>query len=252
MATTRSPFRDNALFQREITAFLAQHQSLFSQQIKKTSAFFEIACYNDLVKFYENTGFAVKPENAQSRGKEFVYALSPSAKPERCSYFVATRTYQSQGGVSFEIRHNVRVQSAHDAGVFVSPDYVVINPSAITSVRDPNFYNGKVDYDFVPSSHVQTFAETKHYPPGPELILNFVGLVNELLPHLMTGAVPTALPKHLGPSLFISGVGNAHHERIRDSLAKRYSINVFLGLFARRSQVYAKGNQSNLTKVGTR
>lgn len=252
MATSRSPFRDNALFEREIAGFLGRFQTLFVQQIKKTSAFFEMACYNDLVKYYENSGFTVKPQNAQSRGKEFVYALSPSAKPANCSYFLAEKQYQTVGKVSFEIRHNVRVQSAHDPGVFVSPDYVVTNPKPVKSVRDPNYYNGKVDYDYIEAMSLQTFAETKHYPPGPELILNFVGLVNELMPELISGATSSAIPKHLGPSLFISGVGNAHHERIRDSLARRYSINIFLGLFARRTQVYSHANQSNLVKIGTR
>ena len=109
-----------------------------------------------------------------------------------------------------------------------------------------------MDYDFIPAGEIQTFAETKHYTPSPELILNFVGLVNELMPDLMAGTISSALPKHLGPSLFISGSGNAHHDRIRSSLAKRYSINVFLGLFARRSQAYSPKNQGNVVKIGTR
>lgn len=249
---SRSPFLDNSLLQQEIEGFLTRFRTTFAQQVQRTSAFFEIACYNDLVRYYEAMHFEVTPQNTTPRSKEFVYALSTNAKPENCSYFLAERTYSSIGDMAFEIRHNLRIQSAHDDGVFVCPDYVVINPGTLTSRRDPNHYNGKVDYDYVPAAEVQTFAETKHYAPSPELILNFVGLVNELLPDLMVGNVPSSAPKHLGPSLFISGAGNSHHERIRTSLAKRYSINIFLGLFARRTQAYAANNQRNLIKIGTR
>lgn len=252
MASSKSPFLDNSVLQKEIEGFLTKFRSIFAQQVQRTSAFFEIACYNDLVRYYEAMHFKVTPQNTMPRSKQFVYALSSSAKPENCSYFLAERTYPSVGTVAFEIRHNLRIQSAHDNGVFVSPDYAVINPGTVTSLRDPNYYNGKVDYDYVPAAEVQTFAETKHYTPSPELILNFVGLVNELRPDLMASNAPPSTPKHLGPSLFISGAGNAHHDRIRASLAKRYSINIFLGLFARRTQAYAANNQSTLVKIGTR
>lgn len=252
MATSRSPFRDNGLFQREIDTFLTRHRSVFAQQVSRTSSFFEIACYNDLVRYYENAGFAVTPHNTSPRSKQFIYALSPSAKPSNCSYFLAQRTYATHGLKAFEIRHNLRIQSAHDQGVFLSPDYAVVNPGSVESLRDVNYYNGKVDYDFVRATSLQTFAETKHYPPSPELILNFVGLVNELMPSLMNQTHSGSSPKHLGPSLFVSGTGNHHHERIRTSLASRYSINVFLGLFARRSQAYSAKNQGNLSKIGTR
>lgn len=252
MATSRSPFRDNALFEREIADFLGRFRSLFAQQIQRTSAFFEIACYNDLVRYYENIGFTVIPKNIQPRNRQFVYALSASAKPANCSFFLLEKRYATHGTKAFELRHNLRIQSSHDPGVFVSPDYVVVNPGSVESLRDPHYYNGKVDYDYVSAANLQTFAETKHYLPSPELILNFVGLVNELMPSLMVGTAAKSTPKHLGPSLFISGSGNAHHEKIKLSLARRYRINVFLGLFARRSQIYSIRNQGNLIKIGTR
>ena len=252
MAPRKSPFLDNALLQSEIQDFLSLFGSVFAQQVQRTSAFFEIACYNDLVRYYENLYFKVTPRNTMPRSKQFIYALSPNAKPANCSYFLAERNYPSVGVATFEIRHNVRIQSAHDVGIFVSPDYAVVNPNKVKSLRDPNYYNGKVDYDFIPAGEIQTFAETKHYTPSPELILNFVGLVNELMPNLMVGSLSATLPKHLGPSLFISGSGNPHHDRIRSSLAKRYSINIFLGLFAKRSQAYSPKNQGNVVKIGTR
>jgi hypothetical protein len=145
----------------------------------------------------------------------------------------------------------LRIQSAHDKDVFVSPDYAVIEKDSITSIFQKHYYNGKVNYYYVPAKCVKTFAETKHYPPSPELVLNFVGLVNELLPDLMTGNFPKKNPKHCGPSLFVSGVGNIHLNNIKQSLGGRYKINIFMGLFAYPSQVYSATNQTNIHKIGS-
>ena len=110
----------------------------------------------------------------------------------------------------------------------------------------------KADYYFVKASDIATFAETKHYNPGPELVQNFVGLVNEIMPELIKNKPPSALPKHFGPALFVSGVGNTHIRDIKDSLKDRYSINVLLGLFAYPRQLYSKGNHAYIEKIGSK
>jgi len=124
-------------------------------------------------------------------------------------FFKATKVYKSKPNRDFEIRHNIRVQSAHDERVFVSPDYAVVEPESVEFTHVKHYYNFKADYFY-------TFAETKHYNPGPEMILNFVGLVNEIMPNLIDGNPPNNLPKHFGPALFISGVGNSHTKDPRD------------------------------------
>lgn len=254
MATSKSPFKNNLELKTQIDSFLNTHRAIFAQEAKRTSSFFELAAYNDIVKFYENSGYSVKPLNlknqAKSASKQFVYALSPSAKPENCSYFVAEKKYGA-ATIRFEIRHNLRIQSDHDQEIFVSPDYAIIEEGSIQSIRKKDFYNAKIDYSFVPAKKIKTFGETKHYAPGPELVLNFVGLVNELMPELMKATFPTKRPMHFGPALFVSGVGNTHLGKIRDSLGKRYRINIFLGLFAYPSQVYSAKNQVNIHKIGS-
>ena len=146
----------------------------------------------------------------------------------------------------------MRIQSAHSRDIFISPDYTIVNPDKIKKTRLKRYYNGKADYAYIEADNVQTFAEAKHYLPSPELILNFVGLVNEVLPELMKGSVPQQAPKHLGPSLFISGINNPHSKLIAQSLLKRYSINTFQGMFAYPTQAYSVSNQKNLRKIGTR
>lgn len=252
MSKAKSPFKDNAELKRQIGAFLSAHGANLAQEAKRTSSFFELAAYNDLVKYYETNGFVMKPMNLKGRGRDFIYALSPSAKPTSCSYFQAKKSYSNGDIWRYEIRHNVRIRSAHDNDIYITPDYAVIDKDSLESVRLKHYYNGKADYWFVRSDCVRTFAETKHYAPSPELVLNFVGVVNEIKPDFMTGKFPAKRPRHCGPSLFVSGVGNPHLLKIKKSLADRYRINVFLGLFAYPSQVYSSRNQPNVKKIGSR
>ena len=251
MTKSKSPFKDNSLLKQQIQQFLTKYHAQFAQEASRTSSFFELAAYNDLVKFYETNGYFVAPQNLKGKTQQFVYALSPKAKPENCSYFLAEKNYKSGASFTFEIRHNLRVQSAHDPEIFVSPDYSVIEKNAVTSTRLSHYYNGKIDYFYVAAKDVKTFAETKHYAPSPELVLNFVGLINELMPGLMAGQFPTKKPMHCGPSLFISGVGNVHLGKIKDSLGIRYSANILMGLFAYPSQVHSASNQVNILKIGS-
>lgn len=252
MAKNKSPFKDNKELKQDIQKFLNTHRTTFAQEIDRTSAYFELAVFNDVVRFYENNGYEVTPKNLKTRKRQFVYALSPNAKPENVSYFHAVKKYKRKLDREFEIRHNLRIQSKHDQRVFVSPDYAVIEPESIRSEKVEHYYNGKADYCFVRAADIATFAETKHYNPGPELVLNFVGIVNEIIPELMTKEKLTAPPKHFGPALFVSGVGNTHIRDIKDSLKERYSINVLLGLFAYPSQLYSTHNKAHIEKIGSK
>lgn len=251
MSKAKSPFKDNAELKKQIGAFLSTHGATLAQEAKRTSSFFELAAYNDLVKFYEVKGYVVTPKNLKGSGKDFIYALSPNAKPENCSYFMAKKKYKNGEIFRFEIRHNVRVQSAHDDEIYITPDYVVIEKGSLESIKLKRYYNGKAEYWFVTPDNVLTFAETKHYAPSPELVLNFVGVVNEIKPDFIAKKFPNKRPFHCGPSLFVSGVGNAHLLKIKESLADRYRINVFLGLFAYPTQVYSASNQANIEKIGS-
>ncbi len=249
---SKSPFKDNKELMRDIEKFMNIHRSTFAQEVDRTSAFFEIAVFNDVVRYYDTNGYLVEPKNLRPKKRQFVYALSPNAKPENVSYFHITKVYKKTPNREFEVRHNIRVQSAHDNRVFVSPDYAVIEPESIEFAYVKHYYNSKAKYFFVKSENVATFAETKHYNPSPEMVLNFVGLVNEILPNLIRGIPPSSPPKHFGPALFVSGVGNAHIKAIKDSLMARYKINVLLGLFAYPSQLYSARNQAFIEKIGSK
>jgi len=57
MSKTKSPFKDNNLLKQQVQVFLSQHHACFAQEASRTSSFFELAAYNDLVKFYETNGY---------------------------------------------------------------------------------------------------------------------------------------------------------------------------------------------------
>jgi len=85
------------------------------------------------------------------------------------------------------------------------------------------------------------------------MIFNFIGLVNELTPNLLKPISQTfshkKIPKHLAPTLMLSGKGNYHARLIKKSLEKRYTVNIILGLFSWPSQVYGRRHIGNLQTV---
>lgn len=255
MSKKKSLFKSNKLLHKNIDKFLNSYRSVFAQEVNKTSAYFELSIYNNIVKFYETNGYLLEVKNLKNKKKEFIYALSPNAKPSNCSYFIAKKEYSKRNGeketFSFEIRHNLRIQSHHENNIFISPDYAVIFKNSIKSTKLNYYFNGKVDYFYVKAEDVVTFAETKNYIPSPELVFNFIGLVNEIKPCVLNNTYKKIKPKHLAPSLFISGNSNNHLTRIKYSLEKRYKINIFMGMFAYPSQLYSKRNQHSIKKIGT-
>ena len=142
---SKSPFKDNKDLKSDIEKFLNVHRSTFSQEVDRTSSFFEIAVFNDVVKYYETNGHLVEAKNLRPKKRQFVYALSPNAKPENVSYFHVTKAYKSKPNREFEIRHNVRIQSAHDDRIFVSPDYAVIEPESVEFTHVKHYYNSKAN-----------------------------------------------------------------------------------------------------------
>ena len=96
-----------------------------------------------------------------------------------------------------------------------------------------------------------TIFEVKNFNPFPELLFNFIGIINELKPEALSNTMPSKNPKHLAPSLMISGSGNFHTIKIKKSLTSRYQINLIFGLFYAKSQPYSKKNKSSLNHVGT-
>ncbi len=247
----KSPFKDKGLLIKEIQDFLEKHSTTIAQHASKISTYFEISCYNNIVKFYKNSGFTIQVENLDKKTQSFRYKLGPSGYPQNFSFFVISKTYHYRKNPTtfrYEIRQNVPVQSKHDSKIFITPDFVICKNS-INYQKDSQYYQGRREFWFVSNESLVSFAEAKHYNPFPELIINFIGIVNELMPSLLNEKNGSNRPAHIAPSLIVSGKGNYQTIRIKKSLESRYKVNIFLGVFSFPTQIYSKHFKSRVITI---
>lgn len=249
----KNPFLDINEFKKEISYFLKRHKTIISSHSARISDYFEMSSYNSVVKFYENNGYKVIPKNLINN--EFKYKLSPAGYPSNFSFFEVSKEYsykKSKKVFIFEIHHNIAVQSAINKRLYVTPDIAIVSKNSIKELKDSRyFFSGSRSYYYVPNRNLQTFCEVKNFIPFPELLFNFVGLLQELKRDVFRKNCSSKNPKHIAPSMMLSGGGNYHTNLIRDDLMNRYNTNLFFSLFYSRSQPYSKQKMSHVKKIGT-
>jgi len=243
------PFKNIKQFENEIDNFLSSYSTKINEHATKVSDFFEIACYNYVVKFYENQGFEVKVKGLQS-GK-FRYKVKPTGYPKNFSYIEIKKTTRTRP-IIFEIRHNIPIASYENpSDIYIGADIAVIKPGAIICDYTHKYKLKRYKYySYIPNVELQTFFEVKNFKPSPELIINFTGLVNEIMPQSMRGENPFKNPKHLAPSLMVSGSHNLHTERIAEIYSERYNINIIVNLFNIPAKAYLF--ISELNRIGSK
>lgn len=218
-----SPFKSVAEFEKELTSFANKYRTIVADHSKRISDYFEMSCYNMIVHYYELKGFSSSVENMKA-GK-FRFKCSPTGLLENFSYMSLKKDK-----TTYRLYHNASVQSAHDDNIYTTPDIVVaddVEPSVST-----NYYETKRKFTYLPNSKVITFCEAKHLIPFPELMISFMGTVNELMPScLMSDSGRRNDYEHIAPSLMMSGCLSKPTQRIAQSLQKRYYINVLSDLF---------------------
>ncbi|MBY0145100.1 hypothetical protein [Neobacillus niacini] len=243
-----TPFKDIRLFVNEIDNFLNNYSTKINKYASKVSDFFEIACYNYVVKFYEKDGFEVKVKGLQ-KGK-FRYKISPIGYPENFSYVEIKKSTKSTPTI-FEVRHNIPIASYENSSdIYIAADIAVIKPGGILW-DSTHKYKGKGKYYcYITNKDLLTFFEVKNYKPSPELLVNFTGMANEIMPQSIKGENPYKNPKHLAPSLLVSGSHTIHTESIADIYSKRYNLNIVVDLFNIPAKAYLF--TSNLNRIGTK
>lgn len=220
-----NPFKDLRELKRDVETYLRKNRSSIYNNSKRISDFFEMACYNNIVRFYENNGYSIKIANL-TKGK-FYYKTTTAGNPSNYSYFEAILI---RGNLfqKFEIRHNINVQSYHTNNTYTTPDIVIIKPNSI--LIDSTFYANSLNYYYIKNSSLISFCEVKNFNPYPELLFNFIGVVNELRPNLLK-PIRFHNDKHIATSLMMSGQTNSHTQRIVTNLKHRYYINIMSDLF---------------------
>jgi subtilase family serine protease len=233
------PYKKASTLNKNIEKFLTKHSATFRYQGSRISHFFEMTCYNDVVKYYEKNGFVVSPRNLQD--KVFRYKISANGNPDNFSHFLVTKTIRGKE-YKFEIHHNLSIECPYEKEIFYTADISVINSGTIER-RSPETYTTK--RSCCAGDNVQTFFEIKHLSPFPELLFSFTGIPDNLLKR--DGRV--GVIKHLAPSLVMSGRANYHGEQIRKYLEGKYEINIIFDLFGSPASIYR--SRPTKKKVGT-
>ena len=242
---TISPFKEIDLFEKEIKEFVNKFKATVSNHSKRISDYFEMSCYNLIVRFYENNNYKVSIQNLQ-KGK-YRYKCSPAGIQSNYSYFLVSKQVGKRK-LEFEIQHNLAAQSSFSKEIFTNPDIVVIKKGSFKTTTE--YYTTKRRFSYVKNDDLITFFEVKNFNPFPELVFNFIGIVNELRKDILTNTAISKKPIHLAPSLMVSGKPNKQTERIKESLEERYCINILYDLFDSGISTFSKDNLSKLRTTG--
>ena len=77
-----------------------------------------------------------------------------------------------------------------------------------------------------------------------------MGVVNELRKEIMNNTAIDYSPKHLAPSLMVSGKPNKQTLKIKNSLENRYCINIIYDMFYSGASTFSRSNMNALRKAG--
>lgn len=222
-----TPFKAPSDFEKELTDFSNKYKVVLAEHAKRISDYFEMTCYNLVIRYYEKKGYELEVQNLQS-GK-FKFKCSPTGLLKNFSYFKATKKGVQGVDEVIYIYHNATAQSAFDKNVFTTPDIVVSCSNTPAETKD--YYTTKKTLSYIPQDQLITFCEVKHLTPFPELMVNFIGTVHELKPDCVEDTKDHPASEHIAPSLMMSGIFGKPTRRIQDSFEKRYYINFFDNLF---------------------
>ena len=170
-----SPFKNQAEFEKELKDFANKFKTTVVNQATRISDYFEMNCYNLIVRYYELNKYKVKVQNLQAG--QYRYKCSPMGKQSNFSYF-KVEIESKEINYVFEIQHNLAVQSSQDPLLFTTPDISVIKEGSVKYRTD--YYDTKTNFSYVENNDLMTFFEVKQFTPFPELLFNFMGIVNEL------------------------------------------------------------------------
>lgn len=222
-----TPFKAPSDFEKELTDFSNRYRVLLAEHSKRISDYFEMTCYNLVIRYYEKKGYTLEVQNLQ--GGKFKFKCSPTGLLKNFSYFKATKKDNQDVDEVVYIYHNATAQSTFDEKVFTTPDIVVSNSNTPAETKD--YYSTKKTLSYIPKENMVTFCEAKHLTPFPELMVNFIGTVHELKPNCIDVHKKHADSEHIAPSLMMSGTLGKPTRRIQNSFEKRYYVNFFDNLF---------------------
>lgn len=222
-----TPYKAAAEFENDLKKFANKFHVTLAEHSHKINDYFEISCYNLILRYYEKKGYKLEVKNLIK--DDFKFKCSPNGFLKNFSYFKASKIDGDGNEDAVYIFHNATVQSAFDSRVFTTPDIVVSKVEVAGETTD--HYITKQKLTFISHDNLVTFCEAKHITPFPELMINFIGTLHELKPECMSDEKEKQSSDHLAPTLMISGTFGKPTKRIKNSMEGRYYVNYFDNLF---------------------
>src|SRR4051794_37734620 len=123
------PWIDRRILVKNAKKFARNHGVFLRKNGRRISSLVEIAVYNSIVEHYKACGFSVSGENLGPE-RSFRYKLTASGLAENHSFFIARKE-----AASFQILHNIRIQSAHHDHLYFTADVCVTGEKGATTQR---------------------------------------------------------------------------------------------------------------------
>ncbi len=232
---SKSPYLDRNELIEQIDRFVNKFSPFFKATADRMSDLYEMASYNEIIRYYKRRKFTLTPQNLKKG--VFVFKLSPTGLKENFSYFTATRSLGDKNNtdlIVIEVHHNAKIQSHHDPHLYYSADVSVCLLDGMVSQKQKN---GK-KHSYIPNEKLITFFEIKNLNPFPEILFSFTGLLVEFMPSLIMNQVEIYEIKdkkhnpkgHLTPGIFFSGTPSSYTATVIKKLKKRYGHNIICGL----------------------
>jgi len=215
MPASRKPWVEVDSTKEDLARFFRQKSKDLSKFGSTVNQTFEAYLFASTLSHYRQKGWivdVVNPLNRETKQRDFKLKFSTRGIPSNFSYAVCTKN-----SVSVELRHQLRVSTAHyrqaqGYSANVCLDLAVIKRGAA---------EGLGDRDAADNSELITFGEAKHMNAYAELVAGFVGLVHEMQPVRLKPKAPKLHPDHQCPFLFISGYILATAKGILETVERR-------------------------------
>ncbi len=210
---------DQIRIRKQLAQFFKNNYSdltTFGNTVNQT---FEAFVFASVISWYRSNNWQVRFKHPKKYDGKVHLKFSSSGKPEDYSYAIAIK-----GKEEIEIRHNIRIRSAHSNDEYPIASFVI----DVGVIRAGSAQNLSTK-DPVENENLITFAEAKHMPAFAELIGSFIGMAHELIPKRLRKCKPIKrMTHHPYPFLFVSGFTNPSAQGVIATIKNRgYRIEIY-------------------------
>lgn len=222
-----------------LNAFVAQHESGFTDLGRRQSQLLEMAATIGVVQHYQAEGFDVHVSSLDV-DRRFVVKTSTRGHPAKYS-----RVTCAKADEIVEIHMNTVVRGAHDDGRYCV-DVGIVKPNVI-----PIQYGKGDRWECIPNEALVSFAEAKRLNIYPMLLAQFIGIVHEIKPAFLKAPTVAGFGSggHMLPTLVVLGhfSGNSR-DIVRTYASRGVQVNIAEEYDVRLMRARLAGNASPIVR----